>query len=190
MKRRIEHDVLGTNPRPSVNKINSKRKGNRNEVALAHWLTQWVGVPFARTPASGGHHLKNRGASYVCGDVICADEAFDFPFLIETKHYKRFALSRDLRSNSALVKIYLEQAVADAELAGKKPLAFLRHNGMLKLTWYIVLNINLLVNLECELKKIIIAQSKKNPEIVVIHSDTLKSIGYESFIKQKNSTVN
>lgn len=183
--KRIEHDVLGTKPR-NTSSINSKRKGNRNEVKLAHWLTAWTQTKFARTPASGGHHLKNSGSSFVCGDVVCGDENFNFPFLIETKHYKRFSLSKDLRSNSAIIRIYEDQAIPDAKLAKKIPLAFLRHNGMIKNTWYVVLDINLLENIECE----ILARSKTKTNLIVIHSNVLKNIGYECFSQQANTIIN
>lgn len=124
-KRTIETDLFGhfvvENP------INSKKKGDKNERIAAKWLTEWTGTPFTRVPSSGGLRWKN--ASNVCGDLVCEDESFVFPFAVETKHLKSLVMPKYLRSNSKVFSIY-DQAKLDADRAGKHPMMLLRQNGM------------------------------------------------------------
>lgn len=113
-------------------KINSKRKGDRNEREVAKLLTKWTGQKFIRTPSSGGIATRLGSMSVnaaFCGDVSCVDQNFEFHFTVETKHYKSLALSKELRSNSKVYSIY-QQAKRDAEAAGRLPMIMLRKNGM------------------------------------------------------------
>lgn len=124
-KRTIETDIFGY--KVAENPINSKRKGDTNERVAAKWLTEWTGVPFTRVPSSGGLRWKN--SANVCGDLVCEDDNFEFPFAVETKHLKSIPMPETLRSNSIIFTI-LEQAKRDADRAGKKPMMILRQNGM------------------------------------------------------------
>lgn len=119
--------------------INSKAKGNTNERAAAHALTEWTGHEFTRVPQSGGLRWDNR--VNVCGDLISTDPDFDFMFNIEVKHYRSLGLKKSiqiLRKNSVVFR-FMEQCKADAKASGKKPFLMLRENGMKKDTWYIFL---------------------------------------------------
>lgn len=124
--RTIVDDILGT--RPSLNRINSKNKGNRNEVVAAKWLEKWTGEGFARTPSSGGLRW-GADAAFACGDVVCKNQNFDFKFAIETKHLKAVEFKAYLSKRSKVYTIF-QQAQRDADRAGKLPMLMLRTNGM------------------------------------------------------------
>lgn len=129
----IEEEIFGITKK--VQSINQKLKGNRNELAVTKILTDWTGHEFVRVPRSGGLRWKNR--MDICGDVINADPAFDFPFSVETKHVKSLGFDpykKTLRVNS-VVYTYWGQAVRDAASVNKIPLMLLRDNGMPK-NWY------------------------------------------------------
>ena len=90
--RTIETDIFGY--QVAENPINSKKKGDTNERAAASWLHKWTRELFIRTPSSGGRRLEN--ASNFCGDVVCENEDFNFPFVVETKHRKDITFSKVL----------------------------------------------------------------------------------------------
>lgn len=123
----IGHDLFG-GYRANTG-INSKAKGDNNERAVCKWLHKWTGSKFARVPSSGG--LRWANAAKTCGDVICEDDDFYFPFSVETKHYKNLTVKEQLRSNS-LVYRFWKQAVTDSLRSATKmhPLLLLRKNGM------------------------------------------------------------
>jgi hypothetical protein len=123
--------------------INSKVKGNRNELILSKSLQEWTGVEFVRVPMSGGLRWKN--LENICGDVICTDKEFHFPFIIETKHWKTYTTSERLRKNSVIYSIWRQvKSDADRHLNAtneiKVPLLFIRKNGMPKNVWHVVLS--------------------------------------------------
>lgn len=126
-KRTIETDFLGIEVIGKKKKINSKVKGNANELECAKFLHKWTGVKFSRVPSSGG--LRWQDTVNACGDLICQDQDFLFDFAVETKHLKSLTFSRNLRENSSIFRIHL-QAVRDAERARKCPMMCLRKNGM------------------------------------------------------------
>lgn len=130
----VAEDLFGGK---SSQKINSKRKGDRNELNVSHIITEWTGHEFERVPRSGGLHWKNRGD--VCGDVINTDREFHFPYSIETKFYKNLGLKQSapyIRVNSVIYR-FMRQCTQDAISAGKKPFLMVRENGMDKDLYYI-----------------------------------------------------
>lgn len=128
-KRRKASEDLGFSH--GSNRINSKKKGDRNEVQLAKFLTKWSGSEFQRVPMSGGLHWKNKVD--VCGDVINTDNDFDCPVYFETKAFKHISMRESLASNAAVNRIFLK-AKAEAP-AGKIPVLLIRVNGMPASTW-------------------------------------------------------
>lgn len=132
-ERLIEHDLFGTNPRKKG--INSKKKGNANELECAKFLKEWTGLEFNRVPQSGGLRWKN--SEGVTGDLVCEDRSF--PFSVETKHYKKIVFKPILPSSSFVFKVW-NQAQQDAERANKLPLVILRQNGMPKGEYVIYLS--------------------------------------------------
>lgn len=139
--RRIEHDIFGNDPRPRS--ILAKRKGNLNERAAAKFLSDWTGVQFNRTPSSGGMHLRNQ---LFCGDLVCVDERFFFPFVVETKHLKNLHVTETLRANSEVFTVF-RQAKRDADRIGKRPMCLIRSNRMDARDWYLVLDLEMGVKL-------------------------------------------
>jgi len=131
--RTIETDIFGYDVREGG--INSKKKGDKNERQATKWLYLWTGEDFARTPSSGGLRWKNNPS--VCGDVVCQNVDFNFPFSVETKHLKTVAYDTILRSNSKIFTIWA-QAWEDASRAKKTPMLMLRSNGMPVGEYYIV----------------------------------------------------
>ena len=50
-------------------RINSRKKGSKNERFLTKLFEQWTGVEFSRVPASGG--LRWKGMSeIIVGDIV------------------------------------------------------------------------------------------------------------------------
>ena len=81
--------------------INARAKGATYERKIANALTGLLGVKFARTPGSGAFGTRNESAM-LQGDVICTDETFNFPFLLELKRYKEvpfYQLPRKLKGS-------------------------------------------------------------------------------------------
>ena len=133
----LEFELFGTSTEYNQT-INSKRKGNTNERAVASYLHKWVGVKFIRTPSSGGRRLTNNDT--FVGDVVCEDQNFKFPCVIETKHYASLHLKNSkggsLRSNSKVFTFW-KQAKDDAVRCGKMPILFLRYNNMARAEWMV-----------------------------------------------------
>ncbi len=136
MSRTISDDILGTPVKRLT--INSKQKGNRNEVVAAKWLEKWTGQEFARTPSSGGLRW-GQDASFACGDVVCKNQGFDFIFAIETKALKSIPVKAYLGKRSKIYTIF-KQALVDADRAGKLPMVIIRENGMPAGKFYCFLN--------------------------------------------------
>lgn len=128
-KKKLENDIFGTSPRKKA--INSKRKGNENELVVCSVLQQWtLGEEFVRVPASGGLRWKN--LVNICGDVIPTNHKFNFIFSTETKHRKDIKLGEGefhIRYTSALAKAWY-QCKRDSIRINKIPMMMLRENGM------------------------------------------------------------
>jgi hypothetical protein len=130
----LELDYLGKAPRKKS--INSKVKGNNNELILAKALTSYTGLEFVRVPQSGGLRWEN--SVQVIGDLIVTDPNAFFPFAIETKHLKSLALQKSglLRTKSKIYGLF-EQAERDGQRANKIPSLWVRENGMQAGTWWV-----------------------------------------------------
>jgi hypothetical protein len=136
----IDSELFGTVHR--TKKINSKVKGNRNELEVTKLLQQWTGHEFTRVPMSGGLRWKNR--MDICGDVINVDPGFIFPFSVEAKSYKNLGLPDEfphaLRKNS-VIYTFFTQCMKDALAANKIPFLIVRENQMPKDQHYIFLSL-------------------------------------------------
>lgn len=117
-------------------KINVRKKGANNENALCKALGAWTGSEFTRVPASGGLQWKER--MDVCGDVIDVSR-IGFPFVVETKSW----LKMPAKLNNASVLSAIQQAEREAIPLNKKPLVFVRLNGMKPNTWLVITNYEL-----------------------------------------------
>jgi len=136
----IDTELFGTVHR--AKKINSKVKGNRNELEVTKLLQAWTGHEFTRVPMSGGLRWKNR--MDICGDVINVDPTFSFPFSVEAKSYKNLGLpnepGRVLRSNS-IIYTFFDQCSRDAMASNKIPFLIVRENQMPKNQHYIFIRL-------------------------------------------------
>jgi Holliday junction resolvase len=106
-------------------KINSKRKGNRNELEFAKILTKRFNKGFSRSVGSGNRwsqtaFLPKHAQKIFSSDLVVPK---NFKFTLEVKGgYNGIDLnSIFLRGNSDLDK-FLIQCYKDAKRAGKKPL--------------------------------------------------------------------
>lgn len=124
----MNEDIFDEKPK----KLNSKVKGNKNEVAVAKWLGKWTGKQFRRTPMSGAIGATFKGVS---GDVVVIDNS-DFLFCVEAKSYKKIPLTGFLRQSSYLYNFW-EQALRDAKNVDKETLLIVRVNGMPKDEWVV-----------------------------------------------------
>ena len=124
----IANELFGTSRRSS---INSKQKGNRNEVRLANMISKWTGAEFKRTPMSGGLNYENK--ILVGADSLCTDPFFFWPFSLETKWYSVFHFNKLLRANSIIYSKWA-QTLRDANETQRTPLFIFRENkGSFKL---------------------------------------------------------
>jgi hypothetical protein len=123
--RNITEDLFGVKKKS----INSKAKGNSNELVVCKLLSGWTGEEFTRIPMSGGLRWKN--TANICGDVLCTNTEFDFRFSVETKHLKSVHIPPQLPKASKIYTIW-QQCLSDAIRAKKHPLLMLRGNGYAK----------------------------------------------------------
>ena len=135
----IDTELFGIVHRPK--KINSKVKGNSNELNVAHLISAWTGKEFVRVPMSGGLRWGKR--IDICGDIINVDRNFDFPFSIETKHVKNLGIQdKNILRKNSVIYTYFNQCHRDADASGKRPFLMVRQNNMPKDSYYIFLSLN------------------------------------------------
>jgi len=183
-QRTILHDLFGdtTYEQP----INQKQKGNNNERETAKYLSVWLGVEFVRTPSSGGRRLANN--SMFVGDVVCGDETYQFPCVVETKHYETIVLKPNkegMLSPKNKVFGWFKQAFDDANRVSKMPILFCRENGMPKATWYVFMPSN--VASELGLVSLIQGVTEYGMTISCIDSKNLLEIDGVKFVEVVNN---
>ena len=119
--------------------MNSKRKGNRFELAVSKWLTLWSGYKFQRTPYSGANHFNRELAS----DIMCADQKHQFrcKISVECKSYKDIKFEHILLGNKGSdINKFWAQASMDAKRANKAPILCMRYNAMPKGEFFFVIS--------------------------------------------------
>ena len=121
---------------------NSKKKGNRFELKVSKWFTQWTGFKFGRTPYSGANHNYRDLSS----DVMCTDErhAHRCKISIECKSYNDIRFEHVLLGNKRCKIIqFWNQASNDAKRAKKIPILCMRYNSMPKDEFFMVVDSDL-----------------------------------------------
>lgn len=114
--------------------MNSKNKGNRNEIRACKWFEKWTGYKFHRTPASGG--LRWQKDSRISGDIVPPVDMY-FPLCVEVKSRKTLAIEEGtLRKNSIVYKFFT-QATNDSKRVGKLPILFMREDYMKSEDWFV-----------------------------------------------------
>lgn len=100
-------------------RVNSKKKGNRGELAICKLLSEHFGEKFNRVPASGAistiHQLQTNSARTLAGDLITPD---NFKFSIENKYGYDIDLYNLFQSDNGDKRKFIdfiEQAKFDAQ---------------------------------------------------------------------------
>jgi hypothetical protein len=113
--------------------INSKRKGNSNELYVANLLSERFGKTFKRVPASGAHgtnlantDLRQDAIEILSGDIICPA---DFRFSIEVKSRVSFNFWDLLNKEDTEVDDWIRQAEREAVASKKEFLLIVRVNN-------------------------------------------------------------
>jgi hypothetical protein len=113
--------------------MNSKQKGNRNELYIANLLSERFGKTFKRVPASGAHgtnladtELRQDAKEILSGDIICPAE---FRFSIEVKSRANFNFWELLNKEDTEVDDWIKQAKLEAEISKKDFLLIVRVNN-------------------------------------------------------------
>lgn len=164
--------------------INSKRKGSFAERNVAELLSAWAGVKFERTPASGG--LRWQESSRVAGDIVAPID-FNFPFSVEVKHYKKIGLpiKGELLTRRTIFLKFYGQCVEDAKRVGKRPLLFVRQNGLVKNYYFIAVDLGLAGLLEFSFGLSRFSETKPDCDyqFAIFESTDLFSVDYNSLIR-------
>lgn len=106
------------------NKINSKKKGNRSELALSKVLNKRFGGGFSRSIGSGNRwsqaSLPDHAKQVFTGDLVTPE---NFRYVIESKGgYDKIDLNLIFNYKNKELESFLEQAKKDAKRCKKKPL--------------------------------------------------------------------
>lgn len=131
--------TIKTHKKSTKKKINSKRKGSRAELDLAHILTnRFDGYTFARSVQSGAYIGKSndiRAKSMTdeqklvfAGDIRVP---VNFKYVIEHKAYnpEGHELFWELFNEKSDLHKWLEQVTHDSELVDKKPMLVIKYNN-------------------------------------------------------------
>lgn len=183
-QRTILNDLFGDSEYQQP--INQKQKGNNNERETAKYLSVWLGVEFVRTPSSGGRRLANN--SMFVGDVVCGDENYKFPCVVETKHYESIVLKPNKEGqlgSKNKVFAWWKQAFEDANRVGKMPILFCRENGMPKATWFVFMPSNVAKALSLTI--LIEGVAESGLQIACVDSKNLLEIEEQKFVEVVNT---
>jgi len=121
--------------------VNSKNKGNKNELALSKLFIAWTGKEFSRVPQSGGLHWQSKNSS---GDIICTDDKHSryFTLSIEAKHHKDISfeglIDGSVGSKKTKIKEFWAQSLSDATDHKLLPIVFMRYDRMPKDMHFVV----------------------------------------------------
>lgn len=170
-----------------ADRINSKKKGAKNEREICKVLQEWSGYEFSRVPQSGG--LRWKKTDNITGDIICSDPkgAYRFNLSIEAKFHNDFRFEHILLPN-AKVKIlsFWEQALEDAARADREPMVWMRYNNMPKGLWFIILRTKAF---DCtkglySLKSPVMHIVHPDHDLTVFMSSDLTTSPYKKFIRK------
>lgn len=127
-------------------RVNSKRKGSKNERAIAKIFSEWTGLEFARTPGSGGLRWKRQDDTV--GDIVCTDKKNrGFKFCVEAKFHEEINFNHLVGSNNSEIIKFWKQSLEEGARSGKIPLLFMRYNLMKKGVHFLGMPMNFLMEL-------------------------------------------
>jgi len=161
--------------------INSKRKGDKNELNLAKLLAEWTGKTFHRVPKSGGLRWKDN--ANVVGDLCCEDNSFDFAFSVETKHVASLGLNGPILRKNAKIFTYFAQCERDASRLGrgKLPILIIRENGMPKNEYWVFLRVGSTM-FNTFKNKLVVNYVSKDTDLIGFKLSQLMKYPYAQFI--------
>lgn len=176
-----------------ADRINSKKKGNRLELAVTQFMKEWTGYEFSRVPQSGGLRWQNRTS--IAGDVICTDKKHErnCRISIEVKAPKEIAFEHLLLptkgKNTDKLNHYWDQCTSDAKAVKKVPMLFIHRNGMAKGIFFVVMNNEVYNEIARELNFYpvlygCISYLSQYRGIVILNSEDLKQINYKDLHKK------
>lgn len=179
-KKTILNDIFHTKPRRKG--INSKQKGDGNELVACSVLKEWTGEEFVRVPRSGG--LRWQHTQNICGDMISTNPDFDFIFSVETKHLKEDSLDFTLQApatNRPMSEIWL-QCRRDAERSNKIAMGLIRVNGMNAAEYVVLFGEAVAKKLQERMNIVPEYEYMVGNELIYGYSSTFVfSVGYEYF---------
>ena len=163
---------------------NSKKKGNKFELKVSKWFTQWTGFTFNRTPASGAWHSNKDAAS----DITYVDErhAHRCKISVECKSYKDINFEHLLlatqRKKCDILRFW-NQAMEDGERSKKVPILCMRYNSMPADEFFFVVDDRLVDNfLECPTQMGILCKGIRL--YIFMASEVISTVDYKKVHKQ------
>lgn len=108
-----------------MSKIDSKKKGNRAELALSKILSSRFNSCFTRSVGSGNRwsqvgEMTDSAKDCLVSDIVCPN---GFRFTIECKSgYKDVNLTGVFQKGNATIDAFMQQVLSDAIRSGKEPL--------------------------------------------------------------------
>lgn len=135
----IEVEDIITASEAKKKKINSKKKGNRVELALTKLLTKRFDKPFSRSVGSGNRWgqvkgLPSHAKTTLSGD-ICPPEGF--LWVIECKGgYDQIDLNRILEQKNSTIEMFIKQSLHDSATTGRKPIIMWKRD---RLPWLVLI---------------------------------------------------
>ena len=160
--------------------MNQKKKGNKAERdACKIWNTWAKGrYEYTRVPSSGG--LRWHRTNDTSGDITSGSEGHKLQFCIEVKSHADIDFSQLLRNDLKNVKIleFWKQCTDDAKRCGKIPFLMCRYNGLPKGKFFIVMNLDDLINLGINADKIMPVIMASMQELIIFTSDALYNLDY------------
>ena len=115
-------------------RINSKQKGNRNELECVKIFESYFGKGFARTPQSGGwsggqNRMSREDMSIEQKLTLVSDIMTppDFAFVLEHKAYEKMEFW-DLFNDSSKLNEWVNQVSEDAFFVDREPMLIMKFN--------------------------------------------------------------
>jgi hypothetical protein len=170
---------------------NSKKKGNRFELKVSKWLTEWTGYKFQRTPYSGANHINKELAS----DIMCSDPKHQHRcrISVECKSYKEIKFEHVLLGNKGSdINRFWEQAKGDAQRSNKVPILCMRYNSMPRDDFFFVVSSKMADILKPVSKKapyMVLGLGNGDNLIVFMASKIMKEVSYKEFHKLAKKTL-
>lgn len=164
---------------------NSKRKGNKFELKVSKWFTEFSGYKFQRVPYSGANHQNRDLAS----DIMCSDErhAHRCKISIECKSYQDIRFEHILLGNKRCkITQFWKQASSDAQRAKKIPILVMRYNSMPSTEFFFIVDERLIKPLtKKSLSHTMVITSPDTPTLYVfMASEVLKNVSYKDIHKE------